>query len=257
MEENDTIRTRYIAKKLISGNESVSSTFLGTEVLGYEMQPAGVVKATVDTTKGVVNFERYHLDWSGEVALNLETKDKEDSGTKYVNDYTVQFKKISDANMVSILSHINYQNETALPDVEVTSLTEEEEEMVAGGGLKSALESIYASNSNSKMAGYLESIVNNFGNTRKISKKLITTSDSISCTFRGSEVVNYSIAPTGIVRATVDTARGIINITKQNPSWSGEISLSLKTVDGDNSSKYYDNDYTVQFKGISFADTVE
>lgn len=89
LEENKT--TRYIAKKLITKNDSIDTTYKGKKVINSSMEPTGMAKATINENNGTIEIEKYDPEWCGEVNLNVEAIDADDSSYCYCNDYTVQF----------------------------------------------------------------------------------------------------------------------------------------------------------------------
>lgn len=88
--------------------------------------------------------------------------------------------------------------------------------------------------------------------TRRISKKLITVNEYTDSTFKGIEILNCTITPSGVAKATVNKRKGIVSLEKYDPTWCGKVSLSIEAIDGNTE---YINDYSIHFNGIGFKDT--
>ena len=89
------------------------------------------------------------------------------------------------------------------------------------------------------------------------SKKLITQTDSADTAFKGEKVINCSIEPKGVCKAQIDEISGVVTFTKYDPTWNGEVHLSLETSDADNEEIHYNNDFTVVFGSEELDDEVQ
>ncbi len=142
---NETISTRYISKKLITKNENTSSTFLGEKVDNCSITPNGVVKATVNEKRGVVEFSKYDPEWTGEVDFNLETTDAEEN--KYINDYKVEFNEsFAEDEEIDIDEEDDDEEIEMIPeedDDEVETLSDEDEEETTGGATSTTYKTVY------------------------------------------------------------------------------------------------------------------
>lgn len=82
--------------------------------------------------------------------------------------------------------------------------------------------------------------------TKYISKTLITSSDEINATFRGAQVVSFSLEPKGVVRAQINLNSGIVTFEKYESDWYGEIVLNLQTESSEDEQFMYD--FNVKFE---------
>ena len=81
-----------------------------------------------------------------------------------------------------------------------------------------------------------------------ITKDITTQNTVTDTTFKGNEVIDYSISPKGVTKALIDTKRGIVTFEKYNSDWCGEVTLSLETCSEDSQEEQYIHDITVNFE---------
>lgn len=85
-------KVNYVSKSVVTQENETDITFKGNEVINYSIVPEGVAKASINTLKGIVTFEKYDPDWCGEVTLNLETQQGDDSSQHYVHNFSINFE---------------------------------------------------------------------------------------------------------------------------------------------------------------------
>ncbi len=125
-----------ITKKLFTDSDFIETGFDGNEVVSSTITPKGVAKARIDLRNGIVTIEKRDSDFTGEVTLEFETTDGNDS---YKNNYTIAFKeseaeKIEEDDVVELDDEDEVEEIYDDSDDGVELLSDEEEEDTSGAG---------------------------------------------------------------------------------------------------------------------------
>lgn len=122
--DTENISVPQIVKRLTTPNSEINTTFKGEQVIGYSLEPEGVVKALIDTTSGIISFEKYDEEWYGEIHLSLQTESGENE--QYNSDYTVCFEE-----QVEEIEEVEEDFVDVEDDIEI--LSDEDNEETFGG----------------------------------------------------------------------------------------------------------------------------